>query len=422
MQSDYKSAKQISTISRKAYEHYKERYGVQLADAVFLCDLDTGREIIIDIYVDKIRDRLDLQAGVDAVKDAIRECETLLGVHTKNCQVMQTELGFYGAMVPLDFGKERLSFYDFCDMNFTRMCYAGSHTIIKGGKGKGKSNLAMALASYARRRGFKVALNIPLVTTEEGHEDVHEIYRMSELLQLRMETPFSVPILLIIDEAEPVWKRILGNTREQRHLNDFENLTRHFNIAMISIWHYRRDLPDTLATQIDDQEATLVVKDRKDTALTSGLLSCQIVDIPPSPIEYVSEGETSMGTFYMDVDVKRALQTTMGIKDGERAREVLSRALRDQSILLADYAVEEGGERPLSELMLEVLDSLPGYVSHTGRTIDWRAIREKKRLGENDAKAIKSELMRQLQQHYEGDDLREVPDSVLQRVREVIAG
>jgi hypothetical protein len=417
MQSEYKNAKQISTISRKAYEHIKERHNTLLADAVFLCSPGTGRSIIIDYFLAEITRQLEMDASIEAIRDTIWRAETLLGIHEKINTVMVTELGLFGAMVPLDFGKERMTFVDFCDANFTRICYAGSHTIIKGGKGKGKTNLAGALAHYSRKRGFVVAMNIPLVTTEEGYEDVHEIYMMSELLQLRLETPFNIPILLIIDEAEPLWKRILGNTREHRHLNDFENLTRHFNIAMVSIWHYKRDLPDILLTQIEDEDATMIVKDRKETALTSGIVGCQIVDIPKSPIPYLSEGETSMGTFHMDVDIKKALQTTMGIKDNEKARAVLAAALQDQTILLDDYAEELESSKPLSLVMVEILEDFPSYVSPTGKTIDWRAIKEKKNLGENPAKHVKAELLRHLQQHEWDGNLKDVPDDILEAVK-----
>lgn len=417
------NTKQISTLSRKAYENLKDRYGQNVADAVFYCSYESGRSILMKLYLNKIREELEIRGDMERIREIILEAEILMGMHERISQLMQSEVGYFGSMVPLDFGKERLRLDDFCDLYFKKIAYPGSHVLIKGWKGGGKTNLALVFADYARRRGYAVAMNVPLIHSDERYDDVYEIYRMSDLLQLRVELPADTPMLFIMDEADQTWARILGTTKEHKNLNKFENLTRHYNIAVVSVWHVEKDIPEPLIKQVDDGKATLIVKTRKDTATTRGIVDCHITHIPRSPIEYMSTGERSAQTVYMDVDITAMTRKLAGVQDDKKARDILRRAIHDQSIIMEDYKEMEGEKKLISDVMLEVIDNFKDFISPTDRTVDWRAVMNAKRIGENDAKLVKDEIMRQIKKiwaDFKGNNLSEIPDDVLKKIRGAI--
>ena len=414
------NSKQISTLSRKAYENAKDKYGETIADAVFHCSYEKGNSIIIEEYLYKMAEELEIRGDIERLRKLKTEANLLMGVHERICQLMQTEVGFYGSMVPLDFGKERLRLADFCDLYFKKVTFPGAHVLIKGWKGGGKTNLAMVLADYARKRGYAVAMNVPLIHTDERYDNLYEIYRMSDLLQLRTELPPDTPLLFVMDEADQTWARILGTTKEHKNLNKFENLTRHFNIAVVSIWHSEGDIPRPLLEQIDDGKAMLIVKKKKDTATTQGMVDCHITHIPRSPIDYMSEGERSAQTVYMDVDITAMTRKLAGVQDDKKAREILRRAIQDQSIVMEEYKAHEGEKKLISDIIVEVIDDFRNFISPTDRTVDWRAVMNAKRIGENDAKLVKDEIMRQVKtvwKGFKGNNLSEVPDDVLKEIR-----
>ncbi len=415
------NAKQISTISRRGFVAWKDEVGIQLARAMILCSRDVGRRVIREEYIDKIRGKLMRGGDVDDVRRLVREGDILAGIAEKNNQVMQTEIGFYGAQVPLDFGVERLSFYDFCDKDFSKVVYPGSHLMIRGWKDKGKTNMGLALADYARRRGFAVAVNIPLADGE-GYEDVYEIYKMSDLMQLRTMLPKGKKLLFVMDEADQVWAKILGATREHRNLSKFDDLTRHFDISTVSIWHPKKNIPDELLEQVEDEEATLAVKKEKETASLEGILKCRVTHIPRSPITFRSKGTGSPQTFYMDVDVTKATRHLVGVKDSEKANEMLRRAIQDQTIILEDYVDVDDGEQSLYSSFLQVLDDFQDYVTHTGRTIDDQKLQHSLKVNRDEARYIRNELMRQIKQRWDDfdNDLTVIPDGVLDDIRGVI--
>jgi len=120
------NTKQISTLSRKAYENLKDRYGQNVADAVFYCSHESGRSILMKLYLNKIREELEIRGDMERIREIILEAEILMGMHERISQLMQSEVGYFGSMVPLDFGKERLRLDDFCDLYFKKIAYPGS--------------------------------------------------------------------------------------------------------------------------------------------------------------------------------------------------------------------------------------------------------------------------------------------------------
>lgn len=414
--------KQISTISRKGFEAWRDELGLELARAMILCSRDIGRMIIREEYMDRLRAALQDDCTVERVRRLIRECDTLVGIAEKNNQVMQTEIAFYGAQVPLDFGMERLTWKDFLHLHFNRIVYPGSHTLIRGWKGEGKTNMALALADYARKRGYVVSVNIPLVAMEEGYENVYEQYQMSELLQLRSELTPGTPMLHVIDEADQTWAKILGATREHKNLNKWDKLTRHFDISTVSIWHPKKDIPDPLMEQVENEKASLVVKKQKETATVDGIVKCNVTHIPKADIEYLSKGTGSSQTFYMDVDVTKATRQLVGVKDEEQARELLRRAVRDQTIILEDYVDEDTDEQSLYGAFMDVLDDLQEYVTHTGRTIDDQKLQHSLGVNRDEARYIRNELMRRVKQSWSDfdNDLTVIPDGVVDDIRQAI--
>jgi len=384
--------------------------GSELAKSIMLSSLGKGTENIISIYSVKIRDYInDMIKQNKTLSDLdLKELHSIfvkgnndLGMHEYICTLMRTELGFFGALVPHNYGTSKIVYDEFIAEHHKIINGAGMDIAVKGPKGVGKTDYACLLGESNLIRNGVFAANIPMrEQIEEFQESVYFVGYLSDLLRLRMKIPMNIHITVAIDEAEPVFKRILGATLESRNVIDFFWLTRKYNMSIISIWHYSDDIPAQIIDITKNGDGLFFDKKQKTIAFVDGeSIKSVITEIPKTRLNFVSAGVGSAASFYIDINIKKLNQRTAGVTDDKEAKKLLMKALDDPSVYLKDYkhrVTNDDKDRStfIKDIVKEINGTIDEFVTSTNRSIDWRKIRHVYDLGENDAKLIHNEILR----------------------------
>lgn len=401
----------IRTVTRMAYEVMEGERGTERTNAIMLSGLERGNHTIYTINLHDIKEYVrDILSRNEYLNEEhlehihemyVKGCNDL-GIHENICNLMRSEIGYFGTLVPRDFGSTKLEWPEFIVEYSRSITSAGTDLAIKGPKGTGKTDFTCSLGEITLEKNGTFATNIPIKKhdDDERYKRIYHVGYLSDLLRLRLEIPMSKHITMAIDEAEPVFKKLLGNTLESRNIIDFFNLTRKYDISIISIWHFDDDIPDQIAEMTKSGEGLFFDKRQKTGSFVDGRnLHAVITKIPSTTLDFISTGVGSAASFYVDLNIKKLNQQTAGITDPAVAKEVLLKALDDPQVYLKGYKhraknIPKKETKDTETIIEEILNNMEKYVTSTGKTFEWRKIKKDYRISENDAKYIKNELLR----------------------------
>lgn len=402
----------IRTVTRMAYEVMESDRGTERTNAVMLSGLERGNHTIYTINLHDIKEYVrDILSRNDYLNEEhlehvhemyIKGCNDL-GIHENICNLMRSEIGYFGTLVPRDFGSTKLEWTEFVGEYSQSITSAGTDLTIKGPKGTGKTDYACLLGETTLEKNGVFATNIPIKKhdDEERYKRVYHVGYLSDLLKLRLEIPMSKHITMAIDEAEPVFKKILGNTLESRNIIDFFNLTRKYDISIISIWHFDDDIPDQIVEMTKSGEGLFFDKKQKTAAFVNGInFHAIITKIPSTTLDFISTGVGSAASFYVDLNIKRLNQQTAGITDPVMAKKILIEALNDPDVYLKGHKhraknYSEKDEGPDIDAIAEKIENnLDDYLTETKRALDYAKITLDFGISQHKAKEVRSRVMR----------------------------
>ena len=141
----------IRTVTRMAYEVMEGDRGAERTNAIMLSSLDRGNHTIYTINLHEIKEYVrDILTRHDDLNEEhlehihemyVKGCNDL-GIHENICNLMRSEIGFFGTLVPRDFGSTKLEWTEFIGEYSHSITSAGTDIAIKGPKGTGKSDFA----------------------------------------------------------------------------------------------------------------------------------------------------------------------------------------------------------------------------------------------------------------------------------------
>lgn len=310
---DYKKQGLLSTKSRQAFEKLEDERGSAIAKAVMLSSFERGntsihscnRELLRKILLD-IRDRCGMDPSSfdwETLHNAVVAWNNDLGYHELVCNLMRTEVGTFSASIPRGYGRQKVVWSDFIEEHFKTFSIEGTDIVILGMKGSGKTHLSVLLGEEAINRGSFFATNIKILT---DNEFVHKTNYLSDVFKLCAST--NKHIMLIIDEPEAVFSRLQSITREAKNIDTFFNLTRKLRVSVVTIWHFEKDIPNSLSEEIERNFAIKINKIRKKAAFVSGRdMNMLLTGIPDTNLGFKSVGALSAGSFDVDIDVRKVL-------------------------------------------------------------------------------------------------------------------
>jgi hypothetical protein len=402
----------IRTVTRMAYEVMENNRGTERTNAVMLSSFERGNHTLYTINLHEVKEYArDILTRHDDLNEEhlehihemyVKGCNDL-GIHENICNLMRSEIGYFGTLVPRDFGSTKLEWTEFIGEYSGAVTSAGTDLAIKGPKGTGKSDFACLLGEATLEKNGTFATNIPIKKhdDEERYERVHHIGYLSDLMKLRLKIPMSKHITMAIDEAEPVFKKLLGNTLESRNIIDFFNLTRKYDISIISIWHFDDDIPDQIMEMTKSGEGLFFNKQRKTAAFVNGRnFQAVITKIPSTTLDFISTGVGSAASFYVDLNIKKLNQQTAGITDSITAKKILIEALNDPGVYLKGHKhraknYREKNEGPDIEAIAEkIIDNLDDYLTESKRALDHAKITLDFEISQHKAKEVRSKVMR----------------------------
>ena len=403
---DYKKQGLLSTKSRQAFERLEDERGSAIAKAVMLSSFERGnvsihscnREIIRKILLD-IHNRCGMDpswADWELLHDAVVAWNNDLGYHELVTNLMRTEVGTFSASIPRGYGRQRVLWPDFINENFGTISTEGTDVVIIGMKGTGKTHLSILLGEVAIEKGSYFATNIKILS---DNEMVRKTNYLSDVFRLCAST--NKHIMLVIDEPEAVFSRLQSITKEAKNIDVFFNLTRKLRISVVTIWHFQKDIPASLVEEIERNFAIRISKIRKKAAFISGRdMNMLVTNIPDTELDFKSVGASSAGSFDVDIDVRKVLGRLkqFGDEDETTAKLELLKVLDDPLMYLSEYRnrFESGVSKDerLKDIKKIIWDSLPEYLTSTGKTVDFIKIAQVHRVSQIDAKFIKNEIMR----------------------------
>lgn len=401
----------IRTISRKSFEEYERVYGSDIARAVWQSSLPTGMKTLNRIYLQRwsktIREYLSIDGDLyydlhyNTLFKTTIEYNHNVGCLEQVSNVMRTEIGVMGTHVGFEARYVSYEIDDFLEAMREYIFTPGKQIVIKGIVGSGKTDLGCLLGEHNIKRGHIFASNIPMENKDgEIYDHIFRVDSLSELMKLRLKIPINKHIIMAIDEPESVFQNLLKITKEGKNIGVFFHLIRKYNMSIISIWHFEKDIPDYLKTQIEENGGIYINKQDKKTAFyDTSKEKGMIVRIPQTSLNFISAGHGSAATFFIDLDIKNLLRKTSGDHPPAKAKKLLEEALNHKSVYLKEYqddVVEEKKAEDIQAYVKIVLNDKKKYLTHTGRTFDWRLIKRLFNITENTAKDIKNEAMRQL--------------------------
>ena len=404
--------KLLRTVTRMAYEVMESDRGAERTDAVMLSSFERGNHTLYTINIHEIKeyvkdvlfrhDELNAEHFEYLYDLYVKGCNDL-GIHENICNLMRSEIGYFGTLVPYNFGSTTLAWTEFISEHSHSITSAGTDIAIKGPKGTGKTDYACLLGENTLEKDGIFAANIPIRKhdEEERYKKVYHVGYLSDLLKLRLEIPMSKHITMAIDEAEPVFKKMLGNTLESRNIIDFFNLTRKYDISIISIWHFDDDIPNQIMEMIKSGEGLFFDKRQKKATFATGKnLYGMITRIPSTTLDFISTGVGSAASFYVDLDIKRLNQETAGITDPTMAKKMLLKALNDPRVYLKGHKhraknYKEQNEGPDIDAIAEkIVNNLDDYLTESKRALDHAKITLDFEISQHKAKEVRSRVMR----------------------------
>ena len=403
---DYKKQGLLSTKSRQAFEKLEDERGPAIAKAIMLSSLERGnvsihscnREIIRKILLD-IRARCGMDPSPfdwEALHNAVVFWNNDLGFHELVCNLMRTEVGCFSSSVPRGYGRQKVVWSVFIDEYFKTFSIEGTDIVILGMKGSGKSHLAVLLGQEAINRGSFFATNIKILS---DNEFVYKTNYLSDVFKLCAST--KKHIMLIIDEPEAVFSRLQSITKEAKNIDTFFNLTRKLHVSVVTIWHFEKDIPNSLSEEIERNFAIKINKIRKKAAFVSGRdMNMLLTGIPDTNLNFKSVGASSAGSFDVDIDVRKVLGRLKQFEDEDDsvAKKELLNVLDDPLMYLPEYRDQfESGfskDEKLADIKKAIWEHLDEYLTSTGKTIDFTKIAQVHKVSQVDSKFIKNEIMR----------------------------
>lgn len=403
---DYKKQGLLSTKSRQAFEKLEDERGSAIAKAVMLSSLERGNSTIHSCNRESIRKLLKTiqnqhhmkptEDDWDLIHESIIAWKNDLGYHELVCNLMRTEVGTFSASIPRGYGRQKVVWSDFIDEHFKTFSVEGTDIIVIGMKGSGKTHLAVLLGEEAINKGLYFATNIKISTTNEF---VCRANYLSDVFKLCAST--NKHIMLIIDEPEAVFSRLQSITKEAKNIGIFFNLTRKLHISIVTIWHFEKDIPNSLSDEIERNWAIKINKIRKKAAFVSGRdMNMLLTGIPDTTLGFKSVGASSAGSFDVDIDVRKVLGRLKQFeeKDESVAKKELLKALTDPLMYLPEYRDRFGADTSQEEKLARVKniieDNIDEYLTGTGKTIDFTKICKVHKISQIDARYIKNEIMR----------------------------
>jgi len=402
----------LRTVTRMAYEVMELDRGTKRTNAVMLSSLERGNHTLYTINLHEMKTYVkDILFRHDNLNEEhfnhlhdlyVKGCNDL-GIHETICNLMRSEIGYFGTLVPPNFGSTKLEWTEFIEKYSQSITSAGTDLVIKGPKGVGKTDLACLLGETTLIKNGVFATNIPIKKhdDEEQYNRIYHVGYLGDLLKLRLEIPMNKHITMVIDEAEPVFKKLLGNTLESRNIIDFFNLTRKYDISIISIWHFDDDIPDQIIEMTQSGEGLFFNKKEKTVAFVDGRnLHAMITKIPRTTLDFISTGVGSAASFYVDLNIKKLNQQTAGITDPSRAKKILVEALNDTGVYLKEYKhraknySEKNGGPDIDAIAEKITNNLDKYLTESKRALDHAKITLDFGISQHKAKEVRSIVMR----------------------------
>jgi len=401
----------IRVMSRSCLEAQTQQRGENRATAIFATSLEYGNKLLEKFHVYTIfsyliftyhtKGKAYIVQNFQKVNNMIFDAELDMGIHEKVSLTPPTEIGVLSMFVPKNWGKTIITWEGIKEKIRYIVTGAGNDIAIKGLKGVGKTDLACLLGEITIEGGDVFASNIPIAVKKNNKyfDKIKHINYLSDLLRLRLEIPVGTHITVVIDEAEPVFKKILGNTLESRNIIDFFNLTRKYDISIISIWHFEDEIPNQVIENTKLGNGLFFKKeDKKKVQVYGNQIKATVIDVPRTNLGFVSTGLTSTASFYVDLNINKLNQQTTGLLDPEETIAALKKALDDELVYLPQYKHRAKNKSKIpakdsNTIIKEILENMDKYVTSTGRSIRWRKIKKDYGISENDAKDVRDEIL-----------------------------